>query len=117
MKAAKPRIGFIGLGIMGRHMARHLLEAGYPLTVHDIHPEAMEPLAVCGAAPASSCSEVTRRSEVVISMVTDSAAVEEVALGQNGIIGGADDGRFSIYMRHRASGTAVRIAAGMREER
>ncbi len=85
----KQRIGFIGLGIMGRHMAAHLLNAGYPLVVYDIVPAAAETLVAKGASPASSCREVAQRSDVIISMVPDSPDVEKVALGKDGIIEGA----------------------------
>ncbi len=85
----KQRIGFIGLGIMGRHMAAHLLNAGYPLVVYDIVPAAAETLVAKGASPASSCREVAQRSDVIISMGPDSPDVEKVALGKDGIIEGA----------------------------
>ncbi len=107
----KRRIGFIGLGIMGRHMAGHLLDAGHSLTVHDLREEAMEPLAARGAVRASTCSEVARRSDIVIAMVTDSQAVEEVALGGSGIAASARKGLVFVDMSTSAPTSAVKVAA------
>lgn len=78
-------IGFIGLGIMGRPMAERLREAGYALTVFTRTPEKAEPLRAQGAHWADSPADVARRSEMVITMVTDSDALEEVARGTRGL--------------------------------
>lgn len=107
----KPKIGFIGLGIMGRHMAGHLLAAGYSLTVFDVRAEAMKSLTAKGAARAKSCSEAAERSDVVISMVPNSEVVEEVALGPGGIIATARAGLIYIDMSSIAPATAVKVAA------
>jgi 2-hydroxy-3-oxopropionate reductase len=107
----KPTIGFIGLGIMGRHMAGHLLAAGYSLTVYDTRAEAVAPLASRGAARAESCSELARRSELIFSMVPDSQAVEAVALGPAGIMAGAHSGLVYVDMSTIAPATAVKVAA------
>ena len=80
------RIGFIGLGIMGRPMARNLLKAGYSLTVWNRSRPGIEELVEEGAAEASWPREVAERSDVVITMVSDSPDVEQVALGPGGII-------------------------------
>ena len=72
------RIGFIGLGIMGKPMARNLLKAGYTLTVYNRSPSAVEALKANGAAGARSPQEVAERSEVVITMVTDTPDVRQV---------------------------------------
>ena len=76
----KPKIGFIGLGIMGRHMSAHLLEAGYSLSVFDLNPAAVKELVGKGAADCASCREIAANSDLVISMVPDSPDVEKVAL-------------------------------------
>jgi 3-hydroxyisobutyrate dehydrogenase len=89
------RIGFIGLGIMGRPMARNLLKAGYPLTVWNRSRPGIEELVGEGAAEASCPREVAERSEVVITMVSDSPDVEQVALGPGGII---EAGRVGLVM-------------------
>ena len=77
----KPTIGFIGLGVMGKPMARNLLKAGYPLVVHNRSREPVEELAAEGAKPAFSPAEVASRNELIITMLPDSPDVELVALG------------------------------------
>src|SRR5574341_1072674 len=72
------RIGFIGLGLMGQPMSRRLLEAGHPLTAWNRTAEKSKALLAAGAAWADSPGAVARASDVVITMVTDSAASEGV---------------------------------------
>jgi len=79
------RVGFIGLGVMGVPMATHLASAGYELALHDIDGEAMRGLAGIGSC-ASSPREVAERSEVVFTMLPDGKAVQQVALGERGLI-------------------------------
>lgn len=86
------RIGFIGLGIMGRPMAGHLLAAGHELTVWNRSRPGIDALVEQGAAAAASPAEVASRSEVVFTMVGDSPDVERVALGPDGIASGAQSG-------------------------
>jgi len=92
------RIGFIGLGVMGKPMAMNLLRAGYPLTVWNRTRSKMDELVAMGAYGASSPKEVAERSDVVITMVTDSPDVEEVILGPEGVIHGARPGLIVIDM-------------------
>ncbi len=92
------RIGFIGLGIMGRPMARNLLRADYPLTVWNRSRPGMDETMQDGAAEASGPREVAARSDVVITMVGDSPDVEQVALGPGGLIEGAHPGLVHIDM-------------------
>jgi 2-hydroxy-3-oxopropionate reductase len=106
----KQRIGFIGLGIMGQHMAAHLLNAGYPLTAYDIVPAALESIVKKGASPASSCKEAAERSDVIISMVPDSPDVEKVALGARGIIEGARQDSIYADMSTISPHTAIKVA-------
>ena len=80
----KPTIGFIGLGIMGKPMARNLLKAGYPLVVHNRSRAAVEELAKEGAKAAAKSKEVAGQSEVLITMLPDSPDVELVYAGENG---------------------------------
>ena len=84
----KKRIGFVGLGIMGRPMARNLLKAGYPLVVFDLNKDAMEDLVKAGALAAHSSKEVVERTDVIITMLPDSPEVKEVILGKDGVIEG-----------------------------
>lgn len=82
-------VGVIGLGAMGAPMARNLLKGGHNVTVFARRAEAMAPLIAAGASGASSPAEVASRNDVTITMVIDTHAVEEVALGPGGIIEGA----------------------------
>lgn len=92
------RIGFIGLGLMGKPMARNLMQAGYDLTVHNRSRAPVEALAAEGAVPASSPREVAAATEVVITCLPDSPEVEEVVLGPEGIIEAARPGLIYIDM-------------------
>lgn len=95
---ANPTIGFIGLGIMGKPMARNLIKAGYPLVVHNRSRGVVEELSKEGAQTATSPQEVAARSEVVITMLPDSPDVELVYAGEQGIFAGAKEGRLLIDM-------------------
>ena len=78
---AEKDIGFIGLGIMGKPMARNLIKAGYSLTVYDVVGTSVEALATDGARVASSSKEVAQQVPVVITMVPDSADSEAALTG------------------------------------
>jgi 3-hydroxyisobutyrate dehydrogenase-like beta-hydroxyacid dehydrogenase len=92
------RIGFIGLGLMGQHMARRLLEAGHPLTVWNRSADKAKGLRAAGAAWAESPKALAQVSDVVITMVTDSAASEQVSCGPDGVLPGARPGLTLIDM-------------------
>jgi 2-hydroxy-3-oxopropionate reductase len=85
-------VGFIGLGIMGRPMARNLLKAGYPLVVHNRSRAPVDELVSTGARAAGSPREVAGQCEILITMLPNSPDVEAVALGPDGIIDGAPPG-------------------------
>jgi 3-hydroxyisobutyrate dehydrogenase-like beta-hydroxyacid dehydrogenase len=85
------RIGFIGIGLMGRYMSRHLLEAGHPMTVWNRTAEKAKEILDAGASWADSPRAVAQASDVVITMVTDSAASDTVICGENGVLEGAQD--------------------------
>ena len=91
-------IGFIGIGLMGKHMARHLLEAGHPLTIWNRSREKAADLLAAGARWAESPKMAATASDVVITMVTDSAASEAVSCGADGILEGAHQGLILIDM-------------------
>ena len=91
-------IGFIGLGVMGAPMSRNLLEAGHSLVVLDVHAEPMEAAAAAGAETASSPREVAERSDIVITMLPDSPAVEQVMFGDEGVLAGASEGDLVVDM-------------------
>lgn len=112
----KPTIGFIGLGVMGKPMARNLLKAGYPLVVHNRSRTPVEELAAEGANPAFSPAEVASRSQVIITMLPDSPDVELVALGENGLIEGVSKGDVYVDMSTIAPTVAVKVAKAMGEK-
>jgi 2-hydroxy-3-oxopropionate reductase len=109
-------IGFIGLGVMGDPMARNLIEAGHSLVVHNRSREPVQALAEVGAQAASGPREVAERSDVVITMLPDSAAVESVVLGEDGVLAGASEGDLLIDMStiHPTVSVAVAQAAAER---
>jgi 2-hydroxy-3-oxopropionate reductase len=108
-----PRTGFIGLGIMGLPMAVNLVEAGYPLTVHNRSRGAVEELSARGATPADSPREVAAKSEVVITMLPDSPEVEAVVLGPGGVLEGISEGSLYIDMSTIDPAVSRRIAETM----
>ncbi len=110
------RIGFIGLGVMGRPMARNLLKAGYSLVVHNRSRAAVDELAGEGAAKASSAREVAENSDVVITMLPDSPDVEAVVLGPEGVIGGLRSGQLYIDMSTIAPATARKVYEALQKK-
>jgi 2-hydroxy-3-oxopropionate reductase len=86
------RVGYIGLGLMGKSMARNILKAGFPLVVHNRSKGAVDELAAEGAVAASSPADVARQADVVFTNLPDSPDVELVALGPDGVIEGAREG-------------------------
>ena len=105
------KIGFIGLGIMGKPMAKNLLKAGYSLLVYDIVGEAVEDVATEGAQGASSSKEVAENTKKIITMLPDSADSEAVILGPNGVLEGARPGSHVIDMSSIAPLVSQKIAA------
>jgi 2-hydroxy-3-oxopropionate reductase len=103
-------VGFIGLGVMGKPMAKNLLKAGYPLTVYDISRPRVEELVQGGAVDATSVSEVAKRSDVVITMLPGPSEVEQVVLGHNGVLDGATEGSIIIDMTASPPSLARRIS-------
>jgi 2-hydroxy-3-oxopropionate reductase len=108
------RIGFIGLGLMGRPMAHHLLTAGYPLTVFNRSRPAIDELASAGARAAHSPREVAEQSDMVITMLPDGPDVEAVVVGADGLREGAREGMLFIDMS-TISPLATRRIAGILE--
>jgi 3-hydroxyisobutyrate dehydrogenase len=108
-----PRVGFIGLGIMGRPMAQNLLKAGFELTVYNRSKPPVELLVSSGADSAESPKAVAERSDVVITMVTDSEAVKSVVLGGGGVIEGSHDGLVLIDMSTIAPAVARSVAGSL----
>ncbi|MEJ2560293.1 MAG: 2-hydroxy-3-oxopropionate reductase [Anaerolineae bacterium] len=109
------RVGFIGLGLMGKPMTRNLMRAGYPLTVHNRSRGPVDELVAEGATPAASPKEVAAQVDVVITCLPDSPDVELVALGPDGIIQGGHPGLTLIDMSTIAPAAALRIAGKLAE--
>src|SRR3974377_1794676 len=93
---SKPRVAFLGLGIMGSGMARRLLQAGFPLTVYNRNAEKASALAKEGATVARSPREAASRAEIVQSMLADDAAARTGWLGEAGALLGARPGTLLI---------------------
>lgn len=105
------RVGYIGLGLMGKSMARNIQRAGYPLVVHNRSREAVNELANEGAIPASSPSEVASQVDVLFTNLPDSPDVESVVLEKDGVIEGAQSGMIFIDNSTIKPATARRIAS------
>ncbi len=103
-------IGFIGLGIMGRGMARNILKAGFPLVVWNRTASRMTPLLEAGARGANNPAELAAQADIIITCVSDTPDVEEVILGDRGVIQGAKPGSLVIDMS-TISPTATRVIA------
>jgi len=110
------KIGFIGLGIMGKPMARNLLKAGYPLTVYDIVPDKAEEVVEAGAKAGSSSKDVAEKSEVIITMLPNSPDVKEAVLGKNGVLEGAKPGTILIDMSSIAPLASKEVAERAKEK-
>lgn len=95
---SKPKIGFIGIGIMGLPMARNLLQAGYPLIAYDLNKEALANLKKEGAQEGESCSYVARNCDIIITMLPNSPDVQKAVLEEEGILEGAREGQILIDM-------------------
>ncbi len=106
-------IGFIGLGIMGRPMAKNLLKAGHPLVVHNRSRAAVDELGRDGAKVATSPREVAAQSDVLITMLPNSPDVEQVALGKDGIIEGARSGLLYADMSTISPIVSQRVGAAL----
>jgi 2-hydroxy-3-oxopropionate reductase len=108
-------IGFVGLGVMGRPMAVNLRRAGYQLLVHSRSPEPVRALEAEGAEVAPSPKDLAERSDVVITMLPDSAAVRGVVLGESGVLAGARSGSLLIDMSTIHASVSIEISRAARE--
>lgn len=104
------QIGFVGLGIMGKPMAKNLIDSGYSLTVFDINQKAVDELVTYGCIKANSGKEVSESSKYIITMVPDSADSEKAILGDNGVLEGASKDKTIIDMSSIAPGMSQKIA-------
>ena len=109
------RVGFIGLGIMGRPMAEHILRAGHQLTVFNRTAAKTKQLEALGASVEESPAGVAARAEVVITMVTDTPDVEQVIAGRGGVLETIREGSIVIDMSTIAPNTERRLDAQLRQ--
>jgi 2-hydroxy-3-oxopropionate reductase len=111
------KIGFIGLGIMGKPMAKNLMEAGYELVVHNRSPEKAEELAEEGdATAAGSPREVAAACDIVITMLPDSPDVEAVVAGESGVLEGIRDGALLVDMSTISPVVTEELSEKVREQ-
>lgn len=110
------KVGYIGLGIMGKSIARNILKAGFPLVVHNRSQAAVNELVAEGAVKASSPAEVARQVDIVFTNLPDSPDVEKVTLGENGIIEGLHPGLIVIDNSTIKPAVSRKIAASLVEK-
>lgn len=111
------KIGFIGLGIMGKPMSKNLLKAGYPLVVYDITAAAVDEVVKAGAEKGTSPKDVAARVDAVITMLPNSPQVKEVVLGKDGIIEAMKPGSILIDMSSIAPLVSREVAAQLAEKK
>ena len=109
----QPIVGYIGLGLMGKSIARNILKAGFPLVVHNRSRDPVEELVGEGARRAHTPAEVASQVEIVMTCLPDSPDVENVALGPKGIIEGAHQGLIYVDNSTIKPATARRVASNL----
>lgn len=110
------KVGFIGLGIMGKPMSKNLIKAGYSLVVNDVNKAAVAELVALGAEPAESAKSVAEKVDVVITMLPNSPHVKQVVLGANGVFEGAKPGLVLIDMSSIAPLVSREVSAKLAEK-
>lgn len=109
------KLGFIGLGVMGRPMAFNLMKRGHEMAVYARRAASAQPLVAAGARAYGTPAEVAAHAEVVFTVVTDSSDVEEVVLGKEGVINGATRGSVVVDMETISPFVARRVAHALAE--
>jgi len=112
----KLRVGFIGIGAMGTPMSENLLKAGFPLTIYDRVPERTQPFAARSVPVASSCAEVARAADVVMTMIGQVAEELEVVMGPGGVLEGAHPGLILIDSSTVGIVASKKMAAAAKEK-
>ena len=110
------KVGFIGLGIMGKPMAKNLMQAGYELAVHNRSPEKAQELAREGATAAESPREVAGQSDIIITMLPDSRDVREILVGEGGVLEGIEEGALVVDMSTISPVVTEELAAAIGEK-
>jgi len=109
-------LGFIGLGIMGKPMAKNLINAGYSLIVLDINPAPIEELVAMGATAVGTPAEVAKQVKKVITMLPDGPDVEKVVMGENGVLEAANSDTILVDMSSISPTVTNRIASALEEK-
>jgi 2-hydroxy-3-oxopropionate reductase len=110
------RVGYIGLGLMGKSITRNILKAGFPVVVHNRSRAAVDELVAEGATAANSPKEVAEQTDIVFTNLPDSPDVEKVALGENGILAGAKAGLIMVDNSTIKPASARLIADKLKEK-
>ena len=110
------KIGFIGLGIMGKPMSRNLLKAGFQLVIYDIDRAPVEELKQAGAEVGASPMDVAAKAHVIITMLPNSPQVKAVVLGKDGVIEGAQEGSIVVDMSSIAPLVAREVSAALSQK-
>lgn len=110
------KVGYIGLGLMGKSIARNILQAGFPLVVHNRSRTAVDKLVAEGATPANTPQEVAGQVDVIFTNLPDTPDVEKVVLGENGILAGAHDGLIYVDNSTIKPASARRMAEKLAEK-
>jgi 3-hydroxyisobutyrate dehydrogenase len=114
--AAKVKVSFIGMGTMGASMAQNILKAGFPLTVHNRTRSREKPLAEAGALRASSPQEAASGADVIVTCLSDTPDVEEVILGERGVMHGAAEGAIVVDMSTISPSATRRIGKALSQK-
>ena len=112
---AKPRLGYIGLGFMGKPMALRLLDQGFELSTWARNPDRLGDLVAAGAVTCETPAEVARASDIVFTSVTDTAAMREIVFGEGGLVEGGAAGKTLIDMSSIEPAASVEMAADLRQ--
>jgi 2-hydroxy-3-oxopropionate reductase len=111
------RIGFIGVGIMGKPMAKNLIDADYKVIAYDIRKEGLDEIVVYGAERGTSPKNVAQNSDIIITMLPNSPDVKKAVLGENGVIEGVREGQILIDMSSIAPLVSREVAEGLKKEK
>ena len=103
------KVAFVGLGIMGKPMAKNLIEGGYELYIYDLFPEPVIELEKVGAKGCKSAAEASSNANITVTMVQDGPQAESAITGKGGVIEGASNGHLVVDMSSIAPGVYQRI--------
>ena len=111
------KIGFVGLGIMGKPMAINLINSGYEVTVYDLFPDPVTELVSKGGTAGKSPADVANKSDITITMVQNSPQSESAILGDDGVLGGSEPGSLIVDMSSIEPGTSKVIGPRCEEKK